>query len=251
MRMPIAVRRFGMLAAAALVLAPAIADGQTVDDIVSRHVAARGGLDKLRAIQTIKMTRTVATGIGTTLRVVVYKKRPALMRLEQGPAQPGAAVIPRAIGADVVWDVIQGKPTPRPQQLADESRDLDGDFDGLLVDWKQKGHTVALEGREAMPGGDAYKIKVTLRSGLIRTVYVDAKTYLERRHTGVLNLPGGRQFNVTIDFDNWRDVEGVKFPFDITEERTSKEPVATLVTYTEKIELNVPMDDALFALPLK
>ena len=63
--------------------------------------------------------------------------------------------------------------------------------------------------------------------------------------------PNGRQFDVTIDFDNWRDVEGVKFPFDITEERTGKEPVVTLVTYTEKIELNMPMDEGLFAAPVK
>ena len=39
--------------------------------------------------------------------------------------------------------------------------------------------------------------------------------------------------------------------FDITEERTGKEPVVTLVTYTEKIEVNVPMDDELFAMPVK
>ena len=68
-------------------------------------------------------------------------------------------------------------------------------------------------------------------------------------HTGVLNLPNGRRFDITIDFDNWRDVDGVKFPFDIMEERTGKEPVVTLVTYTDKIELNVPMDDGLFAAP--
>jgi hypothetical protein len=43
----------------------------------------------------------------------------------------------------------------------------------------------------------------------------------------------------------------VKFPFDITEERTGKEPVVTLVTYTEKVELNLPMDDGLFATPMK
>ena len=65
----------------------------------------------------------------------------------------------------------------------------------------------------------------------------------------MLNLPNGRRFDITIDYDNWRDVEGVKFPFDITEERTGKEPVVTLVTYTDKIEINVPMDDALFAMP--
>jgi hypothetical protein len=229
------------------VLLPAITAAQTVDDIVARHVAARGGKEKLAAIQSVKMTRTVASGIGTTLKVVVYKKRPNLFRLEQGPAQSTGPLVPRGINADAVWDTVQGKVAPRETKLAAEARDVEGDFDGILVDWKEKGHSVVLAGKEALPGGEAFKLNVTLKSGLARTIYVDARTYLERRHTGLLNLPGGRQFDVTIDFDNWKDVEGVKFPFDITEERTGKEPVVTLVTYTEKIDLNVPMDDALFS----
>jgi len=244
-------RRSWLAAATCLAafLRPAAAHAQTLDEIVAKHIAARGGKDRMRAIQTIKMTRTVATGIGPTLRVIVYKKRPTLMRLEQGPVQPGASLTPRGINADAVWDMSQGKPVPRSPQIAAESRDVDGDFDGLLVDWQEKGHTVTLDGRESLPGGDTYRLKMTLKSGLVRTIYLDAKTYLERRHTGVLNLPGGRQFDVTISFDNWRDVEGVKFPFDITEERTGKEPVVTLVTFTEKIEVNLPMDDGLFAVP--
>ena len=225
------------------------AQAQTIDEIVARHIEARGGKARLSAIQTIKLTRTVATGIGTPLKVVVYKKRPNLMRLEQASAQPGATVIPRAINPEVVWDTVQGKPVPRPDQIAAETRDVEGDFDGLLVDWKDKGHSVVLDGREKSAGGEAYKLTVTLKSGLKRTIYLDAQTFLERRHTGVLNLPGGRQFDVIITFDNWRDVEGVKFPFDITEERTGKEPVVSLVTYTETIELNIPLDDGMFAMP--
>jgi hypothetical protein len=232
-------------------LAPAVSPAQTLDEIVARHIAARGGADRLKGVQTIRMTRTVATGIGTTLRVILYRKRPDLLRLEQGPMQPGAAVVPRGINAESVWDMVQGKPTPRPAPIAAEAREIEGDFDGILVDWRGKGHTVRLEGREALPGGDAHKLSVTLKSGLKRTIYLDAKTYLDRRHTGLLNLPGDRQFDVTISFDNWRSVEGVMFPFDITEERSGKEPVVTLVTYTEKIELNVPVDDALFAPPVK
>lgn len=235
----------------AYTLLPTMATAQSVDDIVARHVAARGGKEKLAAVQTVKMTRTVASGIGTTLKVIVYTKRPNLFRLEQGPAQSNAPLIPRGISGDVAWDTVQDKVVSRQAQLAAESRDVDGDFDGILVDWKEKGHSVVFAGKEALPGGEALKLTVTLKSGLARTIYLDAKTYLDRRHTGVLNLPGGRQFDVTIDFDNWRDVEGVKFPFDITEERTGKEPVVTLVTYTEKIELNVPMDDTLFAPPGK
>jgi hypothetical protein len=224
---------------------------QTLDEIVERHIAARGGRDKLSSVQTVKITRTVANGIGTTLKVIVYKKRPNFVRVEAGAAQPGAPLTPRGVNSDAAWDMSQGKPVLRPAQIAAETRDVEGDFDGLLVDWQQKGHAVTLEGREPMPGGDAYKLKVTLKSGLERMIYLDAKTFLERRHTGTLNLPGGRQFDVIISFDNWREVEGVKFPFDITEERTGKEPVVTLVTYTEKVELNLPIDDGLFATPVK
>lgn len=81
----------------------------------------------------------------------------------------------------------------------------------------------------------------------MRTIYLDASTYLERRQTGTLNLPGGRQFNIVVDFDNYREVGGVKFAHDINEERTGKEPVQSLVSYTDKIEINVPMEDGIFA----
>jgi hypothetical protein len=92
---------------------------------------------------------------------------------------------------------------------------------------------------------------VTTKNGVVRTIYLDATTYLDRRHTGLLNLPGGRQFSTVVDIGGWKEVNGVKFPFDISEERTGKEPVQSYVTYTEKIEVNIPMDDGLFATPSK
>jgi hypothetical protein len=238
----------GLIGLACVVSSGAV-HAQTVDEIVARHVEARGGEARLKAVQTVKMTRTVAAGIGSALKVTVYKKRPALMRLEQQSTLPGAPMIPRGVNGEGAWDFVQGKPSPRPPQLSAETRDLDGDFDGPLVDWRAKGHVVTVAGRESMPGGEAIKLKVVMKSGLERMVYLDAKTYLDRKHTGLLNLPGNRQFDIVVTFDGWREVEGVKFPFDITEERTGKEPVVTLVTYTEKIELNQPMDDALFDPP--
>ena len=238
------------LAAAVVIVSTAPVHAQTVDEIVAKHIAARGGLDKLKAIQTLKITRTVGTGIGNNVRVIIYKKRPALYRGEQGPAQPGAPMTPRGVNAEDAWDLAQGgKVTLRPEALENESRDIDADFDGLLVDWKAKGHTVTFAGKEALPGGDAFKLQVKTKNGIERTIYLDATTYLDRRHTGYLTLANGRR-DVVIDFANWQDVNGVKFPFDITEDRTGGEaPAQSLVVYTEKIEPNVPMDDALFATP--
>jgi hypothetical protein len=214
------------------VLLPTPSPAQTVDEIVARHIAARGGYERLQAIRTIKFTRTIATPF-STITVVVYKKRPQLFRVEQ--TAPGGPMVPRGIDAQSVWDVQQGKVVTRGEAAAAEAREFDADFDGLLVDWKAKGHAVTFEGREKLPGGDALKLKVTTKSGAVRTIYLDAATFLDRRHVGVLNLPGGRRF--------------VKFPFDLEEERTGREPVQSFVTYTQKIEVNVPMDDSLFAPP--
>jgi hypothetical protein len=247
-------------AVALLVLVSTSAAAPTVDEIVNRHVEARGGIAKLRAIETLKITRTVATPF-STIQMVIYKKRPHLYRAEQAPA--GQPAIPRGFNADGAWDGAPGgKAVKRSTALSDEMRDLEADFDGVLVDWKAKGHTVTLDGKVRLPPGDAYKLTVTTKSGAVRTVYLDAVTYLDRRHTGVLNLPPSpaaikqfgdaappRRFDVAIDYGGWRDVNGVKFPFDISEERTSSEPVQSFAIYTKKVEVNVPLEDAFFATP--
>ena len=243
--------RVSWTSAAALLgvlLSSSSALAQSVDDIVARHIAARGGYEKLRSVQTIKITRTVATPFND-FTVVLYKKRPQLLRVEQAPPgkQPPSV---RGVNAGAAWDTAPGgQTTLRTASAAAETRDLDADFDGLLVDWKAKGHSVTLEGKEALPGGETYKLKLTTKSGAVRYVYLDATTYLDRRHTGVLNLPPNRQLNFVMDFGGWRSVDGVMFPFDISEDRTGQEPSVSYATYTGKIELNVPMDDALFATP--
>ena len=230
---------------AVLVSPPALA--QSVDDIVARHIAARGGYEKLRSVQTIKITRTVATPFND-VKVVLYKKRPQLFRVEQAPSGQPPAV--RGVNADAAWDTAPGgRSTLRTAPASAEARDLDADFDGLLVDWKAKGHTVTFEGQEALTGAQTYKLKVTTKSGAVRNIYLDTTTCLDRRHTGVLNLAPNRQMNFVMDFGGWRSVDGVMFPFDIGEDRTGPEPSVSYATYTEKIELNVPMDDALFATP--
>jgi hypothetical protein len=230
------------------------ADAQTVDEIVARHIEARGGYDRLKAIQTIRFTRTVATPF-TNVAVVTLKKRPNLLRIEQTPK--GAPQSVRGVNADAAWDMVQGKVTTRPQTLADETREIDADFDGLLVDWKAKGHTLTLEGKETVAGSEAYKLKLTTKGGVVRHVFVDTKTHLETAMSGRVALPpdpktGQARFNEsTWTFSDYRDVNGVKFPFAIDEERVGGPITQSFATFTEKVEVNVPMEDALFAPPAK
>jgi len=240
--------------AEALRYEPVPLSAQTVDDIVKRHVDARGGYEKMKAINTIRYTRTVATPF-TSVQLIVLKKRPNLIRWEQTPKGQTVAIA-RAINPTGAWDTAAGgKVVPRPEPMATEGREIDGDFDGLLVDWKDKGHVVTLDGTEPAAAGGAYKLTVTTKSGTVRYVYLDPTTYLEVRQTGRVSLgpdpkTNEMRFNeVSFTFSDWKDVQGVKFPFAIDEERTGGGITQSFATFTDKIELNVPIDDALFAAP--
>ena len=254
MRVPVSGAGFLLVLATLFTFAGSAASAQTVDELVARHVEARGGYDKLKAIQTIKITRTVATPF-TSVEVVTYKKRPNLLRIEQTPKGQTTA-IPRGVNAQGAWDIVQGKVVMRPEPLALEGRETDADFDGLLVDWKEKGHTVTYDGREKVGTTDTHKLTVTTRSGVVREVYLDANTYLEAQIVGKVRLPqmdpktkAFRSNDTTLVFSDYRDVNGVKFPFAIDEERTGGPITQSLATFTSTIELNVPMEDSLFAPP--
>jgi hypothetical protein len=255
--MRVFVIRAGVLAlATSFTLVAGAVSAQTVDELVARHIAARGGYDKLKAIQTVRITRTVATPF-TSVEVITYKKRPNLVRFEQTPKGQATAV-PRAINATGAWDLTQGKVVMRPERVAIEGRETDGDFDGLLVDWKQKGHTVTLDGKAKVGATDTYKLTVTTRGGSVREVFLDANTYLETQIVGKVLLPQmdpktkELRFNdTTMVFSDYREVNGVQFPFAIDVEQTGGPfPITqSFAHFTSRIEVNVPMEDSLFDPP--
>ena len=249
--------RVGALMALAAVLSvfnPSFASAQTVDEIVTKHIAARGGYEKIKAIQTIRITRTVATPF-SSVTVVTYKKRPNLVRFDQTP-KGQTVTTPRGINADGAWDVVQGKVVMRPENVALEGRETDGDFDGLLVDWKEKGHTVVLDGKETISGSEAHKLKVTTKGGSVRHVFIDSKTFLETGMSGIVLLPGidprtkqPRTQQSAWTYGDYKPINGVMFPHSLDEERTAGPITQSFAHFTEKIEVNVPLEDGFFAPP--
>jgi hypothetical protein len=223
---------------------PVVASAQTADDLVQKNIQARGGLDRLKAISTLKIVRTYGT-FGGNIPVTITKKRDGLYRTDQ--ALPGRPTVARGLDAAGAWESINGKVTKRPADQELELRELDADFDGFLVDYKAKGHQVDYVGREKAGGIDTYKLKVTLKSGAVRHVYLDAATYLERRHEGTMTL-GEAKVPVIVTFGEWTDVQGVKFPFAIDEERASYPP-QTFAIYTDRVEINPAVDEAVFVMP--
>jgi hypothetical protein len=223
----------------------ASAQTPTADELIQKNIAARGGVERMKAITTMRQTRTVGTPF-SNVKVVLIRQRPNLLRIEQTP--PGRPTTARIVTPEGSWDeTAQGWKARSASNLA-EGLDVDADFDGFLVDYQAKGHRAEYVGLDKVGGKPAHHLKMTLKSGAERHVYLDPVTFLERRHTGSLRTPTDTAVPYIMDFSDWREVNGVLFPFAMDEDREAMGQ--TYAIYVESIEVNVPVDAAGFAAPV-
>jgi outer membrane lipoprotein-sorting protein len=218
----------------------------TADEIVARHVAASGGLKKIRSIQTLRETGRINAGAGREALVTRERKRPDCARFEitlQGVT--GVLVSDGEHGWKVSPFDGDEAPTPLPDEVVREAAEQ-GDLEGPLVDYKAKGHQVELAGREQVGGRDAYKLKVTLKSGTIRTEYLDATTFYRVR-TDTTRQVRGRPVRIETTFTDFKKTNGIPFP-RLIEVAAAGRPQRLTIT-VEKIEVNPPLSDSLFQMP--
>src|SRR5712671_5195051 len=148
----------------AAVLFPLPLSAQTVDEIIAKHIAAQGGITKLKTLQSIRMTGDFETG-GMQAGFIQVFKRPMKMRLD---ISVQGLTMTQAYDGEKGWQVIPftGKKDPEPMTGDDlKNAQEQADLDGPLMDYKKKGNTVELIGKEKIAGKDSYHLKVTLKNG--------------------------------------------------------------------------------------
>lgn len=241
----IMIRRIWVSIIALAVLVPCVW-AQSADDIIAKNVQARGGAEKLKRVQTIKSTATMAMGPGMEAPGVLIQKRPDFARLEF-TVQGLTAV--QAYDGKNAWQIMpfMGKKDPELMS-ADEAKETQemADLDGPLVDYQSKGHQVELQGKEKVEGTDAYKLKVTLKNGDVQTIYIDSDSFLEIKEVTKRTIRGTEQ-EVESSIGDYKAVEGIMFPFAVESSVKGTDQKEKL-TIT-KVELNVPAEDSIFKMP--
>jgi outer membrane lipoprotein-sorting protein len=209
--------------------------------------APRGGKAELRALRSIRETGTATASGGRVARVIREIKRPGLMRL-QFSYQGTTSVF--AHDGKSGWQIapLQGQFEPQvmPPQGETAAEVDQRDIEGPLVDWREKGHVVELVGRDKLPAGDTFKLKVTLKGGAVRYDYVDVASRQIVR-SDVTRTIRGRTVVLENTFSDFRKVDGLVFPHFI--ETHVKDRPQVIRISVEKIELNPDLDDARFRLP--
>lgn len=216
------------------------ASDQTVDELIARNLESKGGLARMRAIQTMKQTRRM-TLQGMESPVVVYAKRPNMVRQE---IAAGGRTVVMAYDGVTPWIVNPLTGSTDPIQVTGPQADSiqqDSDFDGPLVDYREKGLSIELVGVETLGTAKVHHLKVMTKKGLIQHYYLDEKTALEVKVTMEMEPTTMEQ-----EFSDYREVEGIKIPFVV---RTFMNGVKQGELRLEKVEFNLKLDDAMFKMP--
>jgi hypothetical protein len=226
--------------------APAAAALPSVDELIAQHVKARGGMDKLKSVQTMRMSGRMTMGPGIEAPVSVEVKRPPAMRMEM--QFQGLTAI-QAYDGKSGWMIMPfgGRTDPQPMSPDDlkDAEDM-ADMDGVLVDYKSKGHSVEVVSKEKVEGTDAYKLKVKLKNGDERYVFLEAESFMEIRNEGKRKIRGS-EVEVEASFGDFKEVGGIIYPHSI-EQAMKGNPQKQSITI-EKIELNPTLDDTRFKMP--
>jgi outer membrane lipoprotein-sorting protein len=234
-----------ILTIVALALVPAGASfAQTVDDIVAKNLKARGGIEKFKSVNSMKISATV-TAQGMKLPVTIWSKRPNMMR-EETDFQ-GQKIV-RAFDGTTAWTINPMMGSGTPQALSGSAANMavdSADLEGPLVDYKTKGHTIELVGNETLDGKNVHHLKITRKTGTVQHLYIDAETGLERK-TVITLEQGGMKMDLEIQLGDFKSIDGLMMP-SMTRQLMNGNEVAQVAV--DKVELNPTIEDSMFKMP--
>ncbi len=238
--------RHAVIVLAALSCLSLLGQAQTAEELVAKNIEAHGGIDKIKAVKSIRIIGKLNVGGGIIAAQTQENQRPNLVR--ETVSLQGMTAVTAYDGA-TGWQIQPFGGHKDPELMGEDSlRDLllDADFDGPLVDYKEKGNTVEYLGHDIVDGDDALRLKVTLKDGDIIYYFLDPDTYLEIRKEVQEFIRGSVNESVT-EMGSYKPVAGVMYPFSISQ--GSKANPAAQTSSIDKIEVNVPIDKVDFAVP--
>ncbi len=236
-----------LFAAIIFLFCSSVTFAQTVDDIIGNHFKAMGGKDKIASVKTIKMKGNIDIGPDMKAPFTIFMKDGSKVRFELD--LQGMKMI-QALEGDSGWYInpFGGKTDPErmsPEAVKDSKEQAD--FTGPLFNYKEKGNSVELLGKEDMEGTDTYKLKVTKKSGDVTYFYLDATSYLELKQTSKHKFKDKEVESVHLS-SNYKSIEGLMFPFSM-EERGSDDASQGQTMNIESVELNPKIDESIFKMP--
>ena len=222
---------------------PFIAASQKVDEIIEKHIAAHGGVDKWNKVNSLKITGTF-TAFSIEKDYMCYKTK------------SGSYYGDFSLGEFNVVESFDGKSgwTIDPWQEITYARNINSDEANVFMqkaefftpffNYKSKGYSVEDIGKDTIDGIELFVLKLTKTNGKVETWYLNSKTYLEYCcKSDWVDFASAVPSEVF--FDDFRNVDGLIIPFFSDRTFWQRDRILQI----EKIEINPEIDPDIYIMP--
>lgn len=238
-------RRFARLSILAAVLGSAVvpAASMTLEEVLDKHVEACGGREAWSRITSMKMTGTF-TSFSKVSPFTLHRKRDNFYHMDH--VLDDKLVVIGVSGENAWWDNHWFQVGAQPITGVDLAVVMrDAEFEPALFHvGRDGGGSAELIGESDLEGIPTIAVKLTLPSEAEETWHLDPTTFLAigRDSTG---SDFGRPMPQRTFFEDYREVSGVILPYFSETQWYTRDRVMRV----EQVEINLEIDDALFARP--
>ena len=226
---------------------------QTADDILANYFENVGGLEKMMSIKGVKMTAKVSQG-GMEIPLEI-------LQLNDGRQMTiinfqGKEIKQGVFDGNTLWshNFMTMKAEKSDAEATANFKLNSNDFPDSFINYKEKGYTVELMGKETIDGAETYKIKLVKEPIMVdgkqeedvSFYFFDSENYVPIAVQSEVRSGPGKGMTSEVTMSDYQEVDGIYFPFSMTQ-GVKGQPGSPLTI--ESIVLNPTVEDGAFAFP--
>jgi outer membrane lipoprotein-sorting protein len=233
----------------------AVAQAQTVDEILAKYFENTGGQAKWEALQGLKMTAKLnMQGMDLPMNMIQMKDGRQMSHI----SFQGMQFHQEVFDGTTLWGTNQM--TMKAEKSDAETTEnfkanLGGDFASPFLNYKKKGFKVELMGKETMEGSEVFKIKLTKKpikvdgkeTENVEFYYFDASDFVPILSESELKSGPAKGTVLQNKMSDYQEVNGLMFPFSMTVSAKGQ-PGGQTINITA-IEVNPKVEASVFAFP--
>jgi outer membrane lipoprotein-sorting protein len=226
---------------------------QSADEILDNYFSNTGGLENWKAIKGMKMNAKVNQG-GMEIPLEIYQlsdgRQMTVINFQGQEFKQGV------FDGETLWglNMMTMKAEKSDAEQTENIKLNANDFPDPFIDYKEKGYTVELLGKETLDGAETFKIKLVKepitvdgkKEEDVSFYFFDAENFVPIAvHSEIKSGPAKGQIS-EVTMSDYQEVEGMYFPFSMSQglKDGESQPISIV-----SIEMNPTVDDSAFSFP--
>jgi outer membrane lipoprotein-sorting protein len=224
-----------------------LVQAQTLDEIIKNNLEAKGGIEKINAFKTGKMTGKMMMQT-FEMPYTMWFKKPNQVKMEM--VFQGATMI-MAYDGNIAWQISPFTGSTDAQEVtgdqADQVKDSAEMMDEPFIDYEKKGYKIELMGKEDLEGTQVFKLRLTRKDGQVTDYFIDAENFIELKTSTTKKQQDGTEIKIDTILGDYKPVAGVMMPYSLSFSFNRMSMNITL----DAVEPNVELAEDFFSMPPK